>query len=102
MKKNILLTGSGGFIGSNIKKNFKDKYQLLTPRSFELDLCNKKAVYNYFQNNNIYFVIHCATNGGVRGIPDNSTTLKNNLDMVHNIIKAKKDNTRIQCVCEQL
>ena len=35
---NVLLTGSGGFIGKNLKSYLQDKYELLTPRSYELNL----------------------------------------------------------------
>ena len=39
--KNILLTGSGGFIGSHLKNFLKNKYNLFTPRSYELNLLDK-------------------------------------------------------------
>jgi len=95
MAFNILITGSGGFIGSNLKKYLSDKYDLLTPRSYELDLCNKEAVLEYFLKNKIDFIIHCATNGGIRGIPDEETTLQNNISMVENLICAKEKDTRM-------
>ena len=60
MNKNIntvLLTGSGGFIGKNLKKFLENKYQLFTPRSFELDLIDSNAVEKYFSQNNIDFII---------------------------------------------
>lgn len=95
MIENILITGSGGFIGKNLKEFLSDKFNLLTPRSFELDLCNSQAVSDYFKNNKIDFVIHCASVGGVRGVTDSKNTLTDNVKMVENLICAKNPNTRI-------
>ena len=56
MIKSILLTGSGGFIGKNLKQYLKNKYKLLTPRSYELDLTNKKVLKRkryVFEKNNV-------------------------------------------------
>lgn len=93
--KSILLTGSGGFVGKNLKKYLENKYTLYTPRSFELDLIDSEAVKQYFQTHNIDFVIHCGTTGGARGIQDKDSTIEDNIAMVDNILKYKKENTRI-------
>ncbi|MBQ3310810.1 NAD-dependent epimerase/dehydratase family protein [bacterium] len=92
---NILLTGSGGFIGKNLKKYLSDKYKILSPRSFELDLTNRSAVEEYFNKNDIDFVIHCGSIGGARGIDDKDTTVEDNLAMVDNILACKKENVRM-------
>lgn len=92
---NILLTGSGGFVGGNLKEYLKDKYSLLTPRSFELNLCDKNAVRLYFQEHKIDFIIHCSTTGGVRGIQDEDTTVKDNMAMVDNLLEFKTADTRV-------
>ncbi len=91
----ILLTGSGGFIGKNLKSYLYKKYNLLTPRSFELDLTDKHAVRQYFSENQIDFIIHCGTTGGARGIEDKDTTIEDNLAMVDNILKFKQPDTRV-------
>lgn len=91
----LLLTGSGGFIGSNLKRHLQYKYNLLTPRSYELDLTDKSAVEKYFQDNEVDFIIHCGSIGGARGIEDSATTIKDNVAMVENLISAKKDDVRI-------
>ena len=91
----ILLTGSGGFIGKNLKSYLKNKYELLTPRSFELDLTNEIAVKKYFIENDIDFIIHCGSTGGARGIADRDTTVEDNLSMVDNILKNKKTDVRV-------
>lgn len=92
---NILLTGSGGFIGKNLKSYLQDKYELFAPRSFELDLTNCDAVKEYFNKNDIEFVIHCGSTGGARGIADKNTTIEDNLAMVDNILLNKKAGTRV-------
>lgn len=91
----ILITGSGGFIGKNIKKHFEGKYELFTPRSYELDLIDKDAVGEFFSQNDIDFIIHCSTTGGVRGVEDKDSTVEDNLAMVENILNAKKDSAKV-------
>lgn len=92
---NILLTGSGGFIGKNLKRHLQDKYALLTPRSFELNLIDEKAVARYFATNHIDFIIHCGSVGGARGIVDKDTTIEDNLSMVDNLLRYKKPSVRM-------
>lgn len=83
---NILLTGSGGFIGTHLKKLLKDEYTLLTPRSYELNLLNKNDVNKYINSNHIDFIIHSAS-CGVR-ISPNATiddVARPNLKMFNNL-----------------
>lgn len=61
--RSILLTGSGGFIGQNIKRYFENAYRLLTPRSSELDLCDANAVNSFFKENSVDMIIHSAAKG---------------------------------------
>ena len=84
--KNILLTGSGGFIGSHLKNHLKGRYNLLTPRSCELNLCDKNAVKDYFGKNSIDFIIHSASLG-VRIMPDAlmKEVAKPNTEMFRNL-----------------
>ena len=91
----ILLTGSGGFIGKNLKSYLQDKFELLTPRSYELDLTNSDAVAEYFKANDIDFVIHCGSIGGARGVQDKDTTIEDNLAMVDNILSNKKASAKV-------
>lgn len=93
--KVVLITGSGGFIGKNLKSYLQDKYELLTPRSYELDLTCEEAVKNYFEKNEIDFIIHCGSTGGARGIADRATTIEDNLAMVDNILKYKRLPSRV-------
>ncbi len=95
MIKNILITGSGGFVGKNLKEYFNSKYNLLCPRSFELDLTDCESVKNFFSNNSIDFVIHCASTGGVRGCADPENCEQDNIKMVNNILFAKPETTKV-------
>lgn len=85
MPKKILITGSGGFIGKNLKEYLSKKYNIFAPRSFELELTNPDAVNKYFVNNQIDFVIHCANKGGARGVVDDKSVVDDNLKMFHNL-----------------
>ena len=93
--KNLLLTGSGGFIGKNLKNYLEGNYNLLCPRSFELDLTDGYAVEKFFKSNEIDFIIHCGSVGGARGIEDASSTVEDNLKMVDNILTFKRPEVRV-------
>lgn len=92
---NILLTGSGGFIGKNLKEYLAKTYNLLYPRSFELNLVNRDEVEAYFKNNDIDFIIHCSSTGGYRTQTDKNTTVEENVVMVENLLNCKKENARV-------
>ncbi len=97
MKRNILITGSTGFIGKNLKEQLGEKYNLLIPSHSELELINSESVKNYFDNNQIEVVIHCATAGSgfKRGRIGNenqqSEMIKQNLQMFFNIVNNLQD-----------
>lgn len=94
-QKTTLITGSGGFIGHNLKEYLTD-YNLLSPRSYELNLVHTKEVEEYFrQNKNIDYIIHCGSIGGYRTVTDKDTTIEDNLNMVKNLLKYKKETTRL-------
>lgn len=95
MAKNILITGSGGFVGSNLKDFLISDYNLFCPRSNELDLTVSGAVKNYFDDKDIDFVIHCATTGGVRDQNDPQNCESTNMSMVYNLIESKKSSTKL-------
>ena len=94
-KQNLLITGSGGFGGKNMKEDFAGKYNLLTPRSYELNLIETKAVESFFANNQVDLIIHCGSVGGARGIKDEDSTIKDNLKMVDNILTYKNPSTKV-------
>lgn len=58
MKKQLLLTGGNGFIGKNIRESFlAQKYDIIAPRSSELNLADTEAVDNYFKTHQFDAVI---------------------------------------------
>ncbi len=90
----ILITGSNGMVGRNIVEYKKAvNYTLFTPSSKELNLLDRLSVDNYFKNNEIDIVIHCA--GIVGGIQTNMANpvkfLVNNTQMALNIIMSAKE-----------
>lgn len=67
--KRVLITGSKGFVGSNLM-NFMNKkkfnFKIFTPDRKKLDLCNQKQVNFFFKKYRPDIVLHLAAkNGGV-------------------------------------
>ena len=91
--KNILLTGSGGFIGSHLKIHLKDKFNLLTPRSYELNLLDNNSLEKFFCKHKIEFIIHSAS-CGVRITPDATLddVAKPNIQMFNNLANFVNNN----------
>lgn len=86
--KKILLTGSGGFIGRNVKESYlKDKYEITSPRSYELNLLDTQAVDNYFKENFFDVVIHSACKPGHRNVKDSANLLSSNLRIFENLAR---------------
>lgn len=84
--KKVLLTGSGGFIGRNLKKQLAESCILLSPDSKELNLLDSEAVAEYLAENNVDIVIHAASRRTIR--VKNVTpydTLDGNLRMFFNL-----------------
>lgn len=91
----ILITGSTGMVGRNILENRDiSKFDLLIPKSIELNLLNYSTVDKYIKDNKPDFIVHTA--GKVGGIQANIaypvSFLIGNLDMGRNIIMAAKSN----------
>lgn len=87
---NILITGSSGFIGRNLRESLKNKHRLLTPSHKELDLLDELAVENYFKKNKIDVVIHAAVVGGSRKEEYENKMFYESVRMFFNIIRNKK------------
>jgi len=57
----ILITGSTGFIGRNLKEYFQERYDdLHCPKRLDLNLLDAQAVYDYIIPKHFDVVIHCA------------------------------------------
>ena len=68
-KKNILVTGAGGFAGRNISEYLgakQDKYRVFAARHADLELLDEKAVKDFISGKKIDIVIHCANCGDYR------------------------------------
>jgi GDP-L-fucose synthase len=95
--KTVLITGSTGFVGKNLVLAFRNKYNLLLPNHYELDLLNKKDVMYYFQmHEEIDTIIHCANFGGNRktaALP--GQVLTDNLRMFFNLVENKEQQSRL-------
>lgn len=69
MHKKILITGTNGFVGKNIKEYFsafRQADEVLSPLRNELNLVDPEAVRAYLEREKPTTIIHCATIGGTR------------------------------------
>jgi GDP-L-fucose synthase len=92
-KKRILLTGGGGMVGRNLLEHPAiGEFDVLAPRSNELNLSDFAAVQTYLRKHQPDMVIHAA--GKVGGIQANMREpvgfLLENLDMGRNIVWASR------------
>lgn len=81
-----LITGGSGALGVELKLIFPDS---LSPSHQELDICNKKNVSDFFQQNDIDLVIHTAALTKIRPCEENkSLAMKVNVEGTRNLVKA--------------
>lgn len=86
----ILVTGTNGFIGRNIKEFLEVKhYNVYSPKRNELDLLNEELVSSYLTKEKFDVVIHC-------GIT--LTSIDQNIKMFFNIEKLSKHFGKLICV----
>ena len=88
MKKKIFLTGSGGFIGKNIKESYlAENYEITSPRSFELNLLDTDAVDEYFKDKYFDVILHSGCKPGHRNAKDLSNLFYSNVRMFENLAR---------------
>ena len=82
----ILITGSSGALGSELKKKFPNA---LTPNHNELDITKKQMVIDFFKKKKIGIVIHAAAITSVRKCEEEKElTWKTNVDGTKNLVDA--------------
>lgn len=87
--KKILITGSSGFIGCNLKERLADKYLIVAPSHTELDLLDEDVVHTFLVNQNFDVVIHTASENATRNAKrDIHEVLPNNLRMFFNLARS--------------
>lgn len=89
----ILLTGGNGFIGKNIIESLGSRYDIIAPRSYELDLTNESAVGDYLRKNMPELVIHAASTG-VSAV-NQEDVQQRNLKMFYSLVRSKKHYRRM-------
>ena len=89
--KNLLITGSSGFLGSKIIEKYKENYHLITPSHHEMDITNEISVQHYFLKHRPDIVIHCAAISDTNACQQNpDLSYRVNVAGSENIAKAAK------------
>ncbi|MBU2703211.1 GDP-L-fucose synthase [Sporomusaceae bacterium BoRhaA] len=94
----VLITGAGGFVGRNLEEYFSGKHEIFAATHADLDLLDDSAVKNYIEENQIEFIIHCASYGGSRKSnydEKNDNVVEQNLRMFFNLERCLTPNMRM-------
>ena len=93
---NILITGSNGFIGRNLKEYFEkiETFKIFAPTELNLDLKNSNEVKGFFKNYEIDCIIHSATVLQINK-EYSSDVCEENLKMFFNLCKYKSKNAKL-------
>lgn len=88
--RKILLTGGGphGFIGRNIAPYLRERYELFTPSSRELNLVDYEAVARYMDEHQIDTLIHGAAQSLIHTGPED--VMLHDLQMFYNLDKLSR------------
>lgn len=86
----ILLTGSTGFIGKNLKEYLDNDYDIYCPKREELDLTNELSVEEYLKQKTFDVIIHAANTNNTRNKTVTAyDSLDGNLRMFYNLERCK-------------
>lgn len=87
----VLITGSTGFIGRNLKENLISRFNIICPTHQELDLLNENNVFRFIKENSIDIVIHAALwNPNKENDNYPPVMLNNNLRMFFNLARCNQ------------
>lgn len=87
----ILLTGSSGFIGRNLKETWMDRYDLIVPTRQELDLLDAGAVERFLKAGQFDIVFHTANTNQTRRPISEYQILDCNLRMFYNLERCREE-----------
>lgn len=89
MSKNILITGTSGFIGRHLAEYFNNWrcYNIFVPKRYDLNLLESESVRQYIIEKEIDIVIHCATVNPLRSPNEIEDLTERNLRMFFNFEK---------------
>jgi GDP-L-fucose synthase len=86
----LLITGTTGFVGRNLKDNFDGRdYQIDCPKRVDLNLLDSEAVQSYLQTGRFDVVIHCGVT---------LSSVEENLKMYFNLERCSGHFGRMICV----
>jgi GDP-L-fucose synthase len=84
----VFVTGGGGFIGRNFIEAVGNDYEIVAPRSRELNLSNQAAVAAWFHKQKPFDVlVHTATTPAHRAASGTAGVIDSNLNMYFNLMR---------------
>jgi len=97
MNKTILVTGSNGQLGSELRKLTSGTNNFMFTDVDELDLLNKKKLLEFFKQNKIDYIINCAAYTAVdKAETEPDIACRINVESVHNLVDiCNKFNVRL-------
>jgi UDP-glucose 4-epimerase len=94
--RRVLLTGGGGFFGSNILESpLKERYEFVSPSRRELDLADTDQVDAFFKANRVDAVIHAAVKPALRNDPASNTNFYANTRQYFNLARHAAEVERV-------
>ncbi len=88
----ILITGGSGFIARNLKTLLENVgHDVLAPNRQELNICDLYTLKTYVELHRPEAIIHAASKGGYRNVPDTYHDFVSNMVMFENIMEVIED-----------
>ena len=86
----ILITGTNGFVGKNLRQYFQTRYKDIScPKRQELNLLDTDAVGDYLKKNEFNVVIHCGVT---------LSSVEDNLKMYFNLENSSNTYGKMVCI----